>query len=341
MAKKRFLRSLIWIFWLGLLGFIAYRAFLTAPLEEGRRYLIYSRLNGYQDQILEPGQYFISWQNLIPGNVRLLAIPLSVQRLYFQKHFRLPSSEGYQLLLPRLGVGSEQSGIAPPLRPSYNPFAYQIEMSISYCLLPEEVLAILRNIRSTLLAESVGDSPENSETLPHKEPEANANTGAGVLRGILDDVSIRLRRRLDHRVNQEIESLFSDSGPDRTIAGLQKYFGNIVSDEFPELELLEVRINRYQAPDLKLYATVREYYQDLLTQISAQSLSRLLEQQDRRVAEQLYLQNLERIGQILTKYPVLIQYFSVIRGGEKNLLLLPDNNMNIPPRISGAPDTAE
>ena len=326
MAKHRFLRGLIPIFWLGLLAFIAYRVFITAPLEGGRRYLVYSRFSGYQNRILEPGEYFISWQNLVPGSVRLLSIPIRVQRLYFQKQFGLPSAETYRLWLPRWNTES-QAGAEPP----DNPFAYQIAMHIEYRLRPEELLAIMRNIGST--SQTVGDSPKNfsgnSEAVPElntekntgaqKEPEAN--TDSNVLGGIAEDVAERSRRRLNLRVNQELESLFS--APNRTVAELQEYFGHIVSEEFPELELLEVSIDEYRAPDLELYEAVRKYYEGLLEQISAESLARLLEQQDRRVAEQLYLQNLERMGQILTKYPVLLQYFSIIQG--KDLPKLLDN----------------
>ena len=301
MAKNRFLRSVIWLFWLGLFGFIAYRVLLTAPSEQGNRYLVYSRWNGYQNKIVEPGQYFISWQNLIPGNIRFLAISLNVQKPHFRKRFVLPSAEAYQLLLPRLDSGQLDAE---------NPFAYQIAMSITYRLRPEKVLAIVRNI---------GSAPENGKnqnSAEHKEPESNTE----VLGGIVEDIAERSRRRLNLRVNQELESLFS--GPKWTIPDLQEYFRNIISEEFSELELLEVRIDEYRAPDLELYATVRQYYEGLLAQISTQSLSRLLDQQDQRVAEQLYLQNLERMGEILTKYPALIQYFSVIQG--KKLPLLPD-----------------
>ena len=312
MAKHRFLRGLVPIFWLGLLAFIAYRAFISAPLEEGRRYLVYSRFNGYQNRILEPGEYFISWQNLVPGSVRLLSIPIRAQRLYFQKQFGLPSAETYRLWLPRLNA--ENEGQASEAAPD-NPFAYQIAMRIEYRLRPEEILAIVRNIGGT--SKTVEDLPKNSS----ENKEAESNTDSNVLGGIVEDLAERSRRRLNLRVGQELESLFS--GPNRTIAGLQEYFGSIVSEQFPELELLEVRIESYQAPDLELYATVREYYQGLLEQISAESLARLLEQQDQRVAEQLYLQNLERIGELLTKYPVLLQYFSIIQG--KNLPKLLDN----------------
>ena len=345
MAKKSFLRSLVPIFWLGILAFVAYRAFAVAPLGEGRRYLVYSRFNGYQNQILEPGQYFISWQNLLPGNIRFLSIPLRVQSAHFRKRFVLPSAEAYRLLLPRLN--SEQVG-----QPSTNPFAYQIEMIIEYRLRPKELLATLRNIGGTALKESVGNSPKNfsgnSEAVPKANTEKNtappkkteANTEIEVLGSIAEDIAGRSRRRLNLRVNQELESLFS--APNRTIAELQEYFGHIVSEEFPELELLEVSIDEYRAPDLELYATVRKYYEGLLEQISAESLARLLEQQDQRVAEQLYLQNLERIGQILARYPVLLQYFSIIQG--KNLPELPDiqsNRENILPQIPAIPNIAE
>ncbi len=309
--KKRnhFFTGLSFLFWLAVLGFIAYRASLPSPDRPGNVYLIHSKFNGYQNRILQPGQYYISWQNLLPGNVSLLAIPNRVQKLRLQRRFSLPSAGNYQLLLPTLVPDSETQN---------NPFEYRVSISLSYRFRPNELLGLNEKVSGLSAAGSpahIGEAGSDGEV-----GEARSTVLSSSAESLGQNLSLRLERRL----SRELADMFSENVAPASadVRSLTQQLETIVSQEFAELNLLSLEVEQYQQPDLELYATVRQYYHSLLQELSSESLSRLLEQQNSRIDQELYLQNIERLGEILTRYPVLIQYLAITAEDPNNALNL-------------------
>ncbi|WGK70352.1 hypothetical protein P0082_05685 [Candidatus Haliotispira prima] len=324
---RKKINGLVLVFWLGLIGFVAYRSILPVPTGHGKLYLVRTKFNGYQDRILRPGQYYISWQNLLPGNVQLPAITDQIQKIYLNKTFRLPSATNYESLLPRLASdilrptfsnsvdsARKQSTTSLPKQnipeQNSNPFEYRIEMSLSYRFRPEELLAFALNPENAV----VPVTGENDEDPPqHSEDPDNPN--AVKLQNATTSLTRRLGTKLSERLNQASESMFAepDSRNSSDAGTVEQHFRSIFDRDFPELQLVTLDVHKYHQPDLELYETVKQYYRELLQQVSGQSLARLLEQQNKRINQELYLRNLEHIGRILTKYPILIRYFAVTR----------------------------
>ena len=297
-----FVVGLGWIFWLGVLGFVAYRAILPLPSDPNKLYLVYTKFNGYQEKVLQPNKYYISWQNLLPGNVELLAIPHQVQELYLSKSFGLPSAQSYQVLLPNL--------LARAANTAPNPFEFQVGLQLRYRYRAEELLAFALNPANSLVPAAAN----------YKGLEATK--AEGLQQSAVIELTLQLENKLRQRLNQELQSLVAKVDGAELIASavaLEQYLKNMLIQAFPELELLSLDVYKYQQADLELYTTVRQAYGELLQQLSSQSLSRLLEQQNQRLAQELYLQNIERLGEILSQNPLLIQYFAVTASPLKGL----------------------
>ncbi|MEM9423524.1 MAG: hypothetical protein AAF975_01890 [Spirochaetota bacterium] len=293
--RNAFMAGLGWIFWLGVLGFLLYRSILGIPSEQGRLYLISTKYNGYQKKIFRPGGYYISWQNLLPGNVTLLSIPYQSKELYVKRNFVLPSAENYLLLLPQ-----EQLQFPTELSAGQNPFQYQISLRLRYRYRAESLLDFVSNPANTLVS-AAANIPGPSETSKNSAKKAGPGEG---------ELLSRLENKLRKRLNEEISSLFSNTNKSSP-AAVEQYLSNTLLKAFPELEIFSLDIESYQQPDLELYAQVKQAYGALLKELSGQSLERLLQEQGQRVAGELYLQNIERLGKILSDYPLLLQYFAV------------------------------
>ena len=303
-AKRNpLLRSIVWLLWLAIFGFIGYRAVRSAPSDRGKLYFVHTKFNGYQEQILQPKQYYISWQNWLPANVDFVAIPNEVQELHFSQHYRLPSAENYQILLPRL---SNESLV--DRSEEINPFVFHLELTLRYRYRAEELLAHVSN-------------PANDFT--SAAPNQSASTLLSELVGGVDeglrDLAQRLRTKLQERLDLELQNMFADSSTAKQGAGtdiqtVENYLAHELGQGFPQLDVLSVDVRRYQQPDLWLYSEVKQAYHELLQQLSSESLAQLLQQQNSRIAQELYLQNIERLGEILTQHPILIQYFAVTQG---------------------------
>lgn len=97
--------------------------------------------------------------------------------------------------------------------------------------------------------------------------------------------------------------------------------GRVVDDltrHFPDLELLSVDVIRVELPDLDLYQQARTLYEEVL-ETRAQSLkdaAQTFARQQTQTDNELRL--LERYGEILDRFPILLDYFrlSVETGGD-------------------------
>ncbi len=301
--SNNFVVSLSWIFWLGIISFIAYRSFLPLPSDRSKLYLVHTKWSGYQNQILQPGRYYISWQNLLPGNVELLVIPHDIKELYLRKDFRLPSAQNYQVLLSDLSAYSGVESLQ-------NPFEYRISVQIRYRYRAEELLAFVQNPANALVTTGAANTTKDD----HKS-QASKDILAleQQTKNIITAITVRLGNKLRQRLSQEFQGIFAkgySKNTENPIA-IETYLKSILKGAFPELELLTIDVQEYHQPDLELYVTVKGAYKELLQQLSSQSLERLLEQQNKRIDQELYLQNIERLGKILSEYPLLIQYFAI------------------------------
>ena len=163
-------------------------------------------------------------------------------------------------------------------------FSYDITCTISASIRPEALPGV---------AES--QKIETQESLDQWLVE-RIRTAGETLRGLL------LSRSSDPAWISEV--LRADPEAEETLVEL-------VSAGAPELEIHSVAIRSLKVPDLDLYRAVKSKYLSFL-ESEESALSRILEKEAQaRAQDELRLESLERYGQLITKYPKLIDFLAV------------------------------
>ena len=93
-----------------------------------------------------------------------------------------------------------------------------------------------------------------------------------------------------------------------------------IDAEVPELEIQAVTVGSIKVPDLGLYKAVKSKYLAFLDSTES-ALGRTLERDAQvRAQEELRMESLERYGQLITKYPKLIDFLAVENKSDAALL---------------------
>ncbi len=160
------------------------------------------------------------------------------------------------------------------------------------------------------------------ETLP-KLVETQAITDQASLNTYLNSLSEKISAFTVQQLQVYTE--------DRT--ALEKLLGNPVpvsladniQSAFPEITNFTCTINVARFPDFDLYDSAKSMYQDYL----AQQREILKNQVTAAAAERIYSQQrfdeLEKYGELLTKYPILIQYLAIEKGSDEVIRTLFQN----------------
>lgn len=90
---------------------------------------------------------------------------------------------------------------------------------------------------------------------------------------------------------------------DAVVSGLQESFSYL---DFVTIVPKEIRV-----PDLDLYREAKQLYMDLLDTRRDSLAAAIREQSQERVQDMTRIELLEKYGELLTKYPVLLQYLQV------------------------------
>jgi hypothetical protein len=105
----------------------------------------------------------------------------------------------------------------------------------------------------------------------------------------------------------------------QNFAVTQDLFENLLSpaleaeirDAFPEIDSLELRWNPLTTPDFALYSVGKELYEQYIEQQKALLESSAAEEAARTVTSQFRLDELERYGELFSKYPSLLDYIQL------------------------------
>jgi len=87
-----------------------------------------------------------------------------------------------------------------------------------------------------------------------------------------------------------------------------------VLEQFPKISNFScmLKINKY--PDFALYHQVKGLYEDFLNKQREFTALSMGKKAENRIEMMLRMDELERYGELLTKYPILIQYLGLIQG---------------------------
>lgn len=100
-------------------------------------------------------------------------------------------------------------------------------------------------------------------------------------------------------------------------AGFPQRLKQDISAAFPDISVLDVAVHTVKIPDFALYDSLRLLYQDYLANQRQLLVEDIREAAARNVSTQLKLDELTKYGELLTKYPILLQYLGIENAGSR------------------------
>ena len=253
--------------------------------------VIFTKTNGWEGEVVDPGTFVWRWQRLLPTNLTLYVFDLQPHRTQVSLSGSLPSAETFEAIL-----GTSAS------------FSYQLDLTVVSRIRPEEL---------PFLAEVEALRPEGMDAYYDSVDARITQIATDTILAILQNTPETLSLGTSY-------SLIADNV-------LQA-----LSQELPEIEVQSVSPTRLRLPDMELYTAARSLSDDLVA-ARADALAEAARQSaaaQQETDRQLLM--LERYGDILTRYPVLLDYFRLGQDIDSDPLNLED----IVPRTSG-PQSAE
>jgi hypothetical protein len=88
-----------------------------------------------------------------------------------------------------------------------------------------------------------------------------------------------------------------------------------IKESFSDIENLSCAIHKIRFPDFALYRSVRSIYEDYLERQRSYLQADISRGAELRLSSQFRFDELAKYGELLTKYPVLLQYLALERNG--------------------------
>ncbi|MDR0388190.1 MAG: hypothetical protein LBH57_09170 [Treponema sp.] len=107
---------------------------------------------------------------------------------------------------------------------------------------------------------------------------------------------------------------YAEEGIDLAESGMDTLREDVLG-EFPYVENLSCSINAVQRPDTALYNSLKKIYGDYLAEQRQSPEPDNSPPASRHINTRLRLDELEKYGELLTKYPILLQYLALEKGG--------------------------
>jgi len=166
-------------------------------------------------------------------------------------------------------------------------FIWELKANVSYRLDPDKLIEVVSK-----------NSITNQEGLEIHLKETGKKIEALFIRTLSSDETD----------NARLEKILAGNS--------DREFEKDVASHFPEIMEFSYTIETAQFPDFTLYRQVRILYEEFLVkqrEVVAVSFGRSAES---RIAAQLRFDELDRYGELLTKYPVLINYLALEMRGK-------------------------
>jgi len=265
MKKAIFLLIVLVIAGLAILFF----GWISIP--ENNAGVFFSSITGYEDKLLQTGEFHWRWQKLIPRTWKLYLAETSPRRTDITIKGLLPSGDIYSFEMPG------------------NPdFTYSVSLTAIYNL-------DNRYILESVITGKSGISSENISAL-----YTDADTLLNTL--IKDYIDNKLAEITIHQPDKEIIS-----GKDLSIH---------IQDKTENIRLQELTVNNQVFPDIRLYLNAVSHYEELSDKKKELLLDTGLKNAAFETDLEKRLEALEKYGQLLTKYPILLEYLKANPEGD-------------------------
>jgi hypothetical protein len=153
----------------------------------------------------------------------------------------------------------------------------------------------------------------NPDVLPELTERENINDDAG-----LRNAEEAIAARIENLVLQRLKA-FADSEDDKkmeslTLTGALPELNDEIQKNFPEIENLYCNIRIIRYPDYALYRSIKALYMDYLDRQSIALRQDIFSEAEKRIEMRIRLEELAHYGELLTRYPVLLQYLYMEKG---------------------------
>jgi hypothetical protein len=136
----------------------------------------------------------------------------------------------------------------------------------------------------------------------------------------LEDYEKTLAREIDFFARERLETYavqeqFEGAPYGEDVRAAADRLEGEITRAFPDVENLSYAIHNVRMPDFALYAMARSLYGDYLDRQRELLGAELSGEAERSVNALFRFDELEKYGELLTKYPVLLQYLALLESG--------------------------
>jgi hypothetical protein len=230
-----------------------------------------SKTHGLDPQLIREGEFRWVWYKLIPTNVIIDVYKLSRVDRHLAFQGSLPSGDTYTAFAASTGI--------PDIKMD---FSYELSVDISFSLKADSLVSLIEenNISGQAELESFGES----------------------LGRDIETFVLRWLNNPDD--NQEDVSALLTAGSSPRLEGA-------ITGHFPYIENLSCRIGATRFPDYRLYRQLQGLYGEYLVKQQKYLSGSSEGSPERRMDSRFHLDELARYGELLTKYPILLEYLSL------------------------------
>jgi hypothetical protein len=233
--------------------------------------VIRSKTHGLDPQPVREGEFRWVWYKLIPTNVSVT--PYKLGRVNRELSFQgsLPSGDTYTAFAASTGVSDIQAD-----------FSYELSIGISFSLKAGSLVSLIGENNISGQAE-------------------------------LDSFQERLGRDIEAFVLRWLNNPDNnqDEIPALLAAGSSPRLEGEIAGNFPYIENLSCRIGAARFPDYRLYRQLQGLYEEYVAKQREYLGGSSEGSPERRIDSRLRLDELARYGELLTRYPILLEYLNL------------------------------
>jgi hypothetical protein len=230
-----------------------------------------SKTHGLDPQLIREGEFRWVWYKLIPTNVLIDTYKPSRVERRLTVQGGLPSGDTYTAFAASTGI--------PDIKVD---FSYEISVDISFSLKAGSLVSLIgeNNISGQAELESFEES-------------------------LGRDIEAFVLRWLNSPDNSQEEI------PALLAAGSSPRLEGAITGRFPHIENLSCRVGATRFPDYRIYRQLQGLYEEYLAKQKEYLNGSSEGSPERRIESRLRLDELARYGELLTKYPILLDYLNL------------------------------
>ena len=151
------------------------------------------------------------------------------------------------------------------------------------------------------------------ECLPELCVTGNITDDAG-LRAAEDALAEKIGSFALQRIREYAEGADESKLEPLLIAGSLPELTSSIEQAFPEIENLSCTVKAIRLPDFRLYQAVKELYGEYLASQNMALKPDIIKESEYRIEIRNRMDELSRYGELLTKYPILLDYLALEKG---------------------------